>query len=77
MFTCECVHRRFRYRTYAPGRFSLIIDPAYKRLMKIVVKAISQNKEVDFKHEIVVKAENGIYKWQDGNWYDKVKVTIK
>ena len=42
-----------------------------EKLMKVIGKAIKQNKTVNFQHEICV-----VDRWKDGDWYDKVTVTI-
>jgi len=70
MFKATVVHKRFRYRR---GGYNLIVSANYKRIMKIIAKAIKENKEVIFNHQIITNDDKT---WYDGKWYDQITVEI-
>ncbi len=66
------IHRRFRYKSRTDKGFELVITREYKRVLKLIHKAMDQNKEISFSHSIINK--DG--KWYDGSPYDQIKVKI-
>ena len=82
-FRSEVVYRRFRS---VRGGWNLVISKEYKKLMKVVEKALKENKQVIFNHEILQlnkwpanSGPVGVFQYKvsiDGTWYDKVTVEI-